>query len=47
MKLLILYALAIRHNGLIDDSPTEEASPAQDRFPKVGTLLILQRDGNH
>ncbi len=28
------FALAIRHNGLIDDFPTEKASPAQDRLPK-------------
>ncbi len=47
MTLRLQYALAIRHNGLIDDSPTEEAWPAQDRLPRGGTLSILQGDGNH
>ncbi len=47
MTLRLPYALAIRHNGLIDEFPTEDASPAQDRLARGGTLSILQGDGNH
>jgi hypothetical protein len=33
MTLRLPYALAMGGNGLIDNFPTEEAAPAQDRFP--------------